>query len=119
MKYYKNEKERENVIGKCKTILNEKDKNDKKIEELAKTDKTDFAEFTLRKKLSESKTHKKYYSQFDGNNEIRSNRLIESASSGNLMNNNNYKNIKHSSIRSNKFQSNKEFLDNYTSYVRK
>jgi len=115
MKNYKNEKESERVISDCNTILNEH----KIIEGLAKTDKTNFAEFTLKKKPSESKIHKKYYSQFDGNNVIKNNRLFESVSNESLLkkNNNNYDYNKLESMNDNKFESNKEFLENYTSYV--
>lgn len=103
---YKNEKEREKVISNCNTILNE----EKKIEAFAKTDKSNnFAEFTLRKKLSESKLHKKHYSHYDSNNGLQNNKLIASQSNEHLLiSRNNY---------NNKFESNKAFLENYTSYV--
>lgn len=112
MKHYKIEKEQEKVISNCNTILKE-DKNKLSEVVLAQTDKTNFAEFTLRKKLSESKTHKKYHSHFDGKNDTKNNRLKESASNENFLKNN-----KHQYVRENKFESNKEFLENYTSYVK-
>lgn len=130
MKHYKNEKERERVIHNCKTILNE-DEKDKAIEALANTDKTNFAEFTLRKKLSENKSHKKYYSHFDGNTDIRNNRLMDSASNENLLGSKVFTNSKNNfcneknvnannnlmveTTKENKFESNKEFLENYVS----
>jgi len=102
MKNYKNDKERETLIHNCKTILNE----DKIFDNLSKTEKSNYADFTLRKNLNEHKTHKKYNSHFDGNN-----KLIESGKIYNFE--------KRESNRDNKFESNKEFLDNYTNYVNK
>lgn len=93
MRSSKLEKERENIITKCKTILDQ----DKTIESIMKTDKTNISELTLKKKINE-KTHKKYYSVCDRNKLVNSSECLGSNSK-------------------NKHETNKKFIENYTKYV--
>jgi len=101
MKNYKIDKEREKLINNCKTILND----ERLLDNLSRTDKNSFAEFTLRKNLNEEnkKQHKKYYSCYEES------KLIEGT------NQNFHKN---SISRNTNYESNKEFIENYTNYVR-
>jgi hypothetical protein len=68
------------------------------MDNLIKTDRENFTDFTLKNNINQKKTHKKYHSHFEGN------KLIESHE--NKLDSNN-----------NKFENNRKFIENYTNYV--